>query len=181
MKKLKYICLFVLSISLFACGGETKSTEGETTESNTESSSTDFKGMELVELSQYGIDASIYIADATKGKQDLRLTDQESLEIEVGKRYGVEIVAYGLTVAEKKEELAGDLVYEIEYIEDSPNKIVYKKTIKDNEVEPEVHFLLTTELNDEPYTVQSLNKVYNEKAIQKMITSAESLTAKKPA
>ncbi|MBL4708631.1 MAG: hypothetical protein JKY48_09365 [Flavobacteriales bacterium] len=180
MKKIKSIALFTLALGLFACGEETKTSEESTTATTAEVPADDYKGMEIVNLATYGIDAEMYIADATKGKQEFRTTEWESLEIEVGKKYGIELVPFGLSVAEKKEELAGDLVYTIEYLEDTPSKIIYKKIIANNDIE-EIHFLVNVDINGEPHTIKSLNKNYNEKAIQKMAMSAESLSVKNPA
>lgn len=179
MKKIKLIALFTLCVGLFACGGDAGKTEGSTTDS-TEVAKKDYKGMEKVDLSDYGMNADIYIPSSDNGKQEFRATERESLEIEVGQNYGIEIIPFGLSINEQKEELAGDLVYHVEYVEETPNKIIYKKTIKDNDIE-EIHFIINVEINGEPYTLKSLNKSYKEKAIQKMVLSAESITAKNPA
>ena len=72
-------------------------------------------------------------------------------------------------------------MYSIEYIEETPEKLLCKKTIKDSDIDPEYHFYLTKDLNGEPFSVQSLNKVYKQKWVEKMIVSAESLTANNPA
>lgn len=182
MKKLKYTGLVVLAVTLFACGNAaTEETESTSVETAVESTENNYEGMEMVDLNGYDIPASIYIADGSKGKPDFRTTGWESLEIEVGKNFGIEIIPFGLTVAEKRTELEGDLVYEIEYLEEAPDKIVYRKTIKDSEVEPEVHFFFNKDLNGDNYTVKSLNKPYNKREIENMMIAAKSLSAKDPA
>lgn len=177
MKKIKYTSLFVLAFALFACGDKTpESTEETVTETVVEENN--YKGMEMVDLTAYDIPASIYIADKDKGKQVFNPTSRESLEIEVGKKFGIEITPFGFSVAEKKEELSNSLVYSVEFIEDSPNKIVYKKTIPESDLDPEFHFFYTTSMNGDTYSVESLNKAYTEKSIQKMVSAAESLEYK---
>ena len=181
MKKINLIGFFLFSLILISCGGETATNEGEADATTEEVATDDMKGMMMANLNEYDINASIYIPDESKGKAEFNATDWGSLEISVGKRYGVEIVPFGMTIEEKKEELAGDLVYTIEYIKDEADCIVYKKSIADSEVEAEVHFFLNIDLGGDVYEVKSLNdQAYNEKSIEKMISSAKTLTASNP-
>ena len=50
-----------------------------------------------------------------------------------------------------------------------------------DDYKPEVHFFMNVDTGGEMFEVKSLNNEYREKAIQKMVTSAESLSAKNPA
>tara|TARA_B110000503_G_C7131325_1_gene406925 strand:+ start:1294 stop:1608 length:315 start_codon:yes stop_codon:yes gene_type:complete len=101
--------------------------------------------------------------------------------VEVSDKFGIDINPFGLKVSEKKEELNGDLVYTIEYIEDTADKIIYKKSITDNEeIEAEYQFYLTKSIGGELFSLQSLPKVFSQKAIDKMILSAESVNANDP-
>ncbi len=183
MKKLQFIGAIVIAVSFVACGGDAKSTDTsspETTEP-AETKVEDYKGMELANLSDYGVDGSLQIPDKSKGPQKIQTSSIESIEIMVGNAFGIEVITFGQTVAEKKTELDGDLVYRIEYIEETPEKLLYKKTLKDSDIDPEFHFYLTKNINGELFSVQSLNKVYKQKWVEKMIVSAESLTANNPA
>jgi len=179
MKKLKFIGLFALSMSVFACGGG-ESPEAGSEAVETASAEVDYKGMEWTDLTEFGVNASLQIPNGDKGPQRIQNSATESVEIIVGTSYGIEVIPFGLTVEEKKAGLDGDLVYTIEYLEDTPDKVVYKKTIKDTDVEPEFHFLLMKEIDGESYSIQSLNKAYKQRWIEKMVISAESLTANKP-
>ena len=173
MKKLTFIAFTILG--LIACGGGENSSKENTTDESAMSEESkreaDYKGMEMLDLTPYDIYASIYIPDASKGKPEISTTDWGSIEIVVGKNYGVEVAPAGLTVEEKKAELEADLVYSIEYIEDSPDKIVYKKVIKQmaensDDYKPEVHFFMNVDTGGEMFEVKSLNNEYREKAIQ---------------
>lgn len=181
MKKIQLIAALAISASVIACGGEAKSTDSTTETSETSKPATSsvdkYKGMELVDLSEFGVFASLQIPNGEKGPVKIQNSATESVEILSGANYGIEVIPFGVSVAEKKEELDNDLVYTIEYIENTPEKIVYKKTIKDSDVEAEFHFYLTKEIDGETYSIKSLNKVFREKAVEKMIVSAESLRA----
>jgi len=182
MKKLQFIGTLIIAISIVACGGDSKSTDTsspETTES-VETKAENYKGMELANLSDYGVEGSLQIPDKSKGPPKIQTSAIESIEIMVGDAFGIEVIPFGQTVAEKKAELDGDLVYSIEYVEETPEKILYKKTIKESDIDPEYHFYITKYLNGEPFSVQSLNKVYKQKSVERMIVSAESLTANNP-
>lgn len=183
MKKLQHIGLVTLSAALFACGGGDASTTETESAVITESAASgpDYSKMEMTNLFDFGIDASLYIPNQDKGPHKLSNSAIESTEIMVGDKFGIEVIPFGSTVAEKKAELAGDLVYTIEFVEETTDKIVYKRSIAESDIDPEFHFFLTTEINGEIYSIKSLDKAYSEKAIQSMITSAESLKANVPA
>lgn len=181
MKKIKFVSLFVLALTLFACGGDAAKSDEAKTEVVEETPVVDYNGMEMIDLNPFNIPASLYIADGTKGKQDIRSTPQESVVVKVGSKFGIEIIPFGLTISEKKEELAGGLVYKIEYLEETTNKLVYKQSIPGTEMDPEFHFFYDVEINGDIYSIKSLNKEYTEKDIAKMVISAESFTEKNPA
>ena len=181
MKTIKFIGAIAISMSLFACAG---AATAESSEENTEKSAqaeVDYEGMELVDLSEFLVNASMQLPDESKGPRKIQNSATESIEIMLGDKFGIELIPFGLSITEKQEELNGDLVYNIEYLEETPDKIVYKKTIKDSKIEPEFHFFLTKEINGEPFSVKSLNKAFRKKAIEKMVLSAESLTEQNPA
>jgi len=179
MKKLQLISALAIAMSLIACGGgESSGTDNVET---SDSTSVDYSNMEQVNLFDFGVDANIQLSKEDKGPRKIQNSATESVTIEVNDKFGIEINPFGLTVAEKKEELDGDLVYTIEYIEETADKIVYKKSITDNEeIEAEHHFFLTKNIGGELYSVQSLPNVFSKKAIDKMIVSAESLAAVNP-
>jgi hypothetical protein len=181
MKIKNTLCILAVSTIMMACGGNQQK---DATESNSETEGTenasemDLNTMAEVDLSDFDLNASIYIPDDSKGKPEINTTNFGSIQIVVGKDYGIEIVPFGLTVSEKKEELEGDLVYDIEYLSESDNSIYFKRTIKDSDVKAEFHFFMTKEINGDLIEIKSLNQTYSERAIEKMIQSAKSLEEK---
>ena len=182
LKKLYLFGTLALSISLIACGGGDTPKKENTNETEiSESKSPDYSNMEKVDLTAFGVYASIQLPKAEKGPHKMENTATESVTIEVSDKFGIEITPFGLTVAEKKKELDGGLVYTIEYMEESENKLIYKKSIAESdEVEDEYHFFLTKSVDGELYSIQSLPKAFREKSIEKMIISAESVKPNNP-
>tara|TARA_R110002111_G_scaffold219779_1_gene281937 strand:+ start:472 stop:1023 length:552 start_codon:yes stop_codon:yes gene_type:complete len=182
MKKLQFIGALAISISILACGGgDATTTDSDNQTETTDSPSADYSNMEQVSLFDFGVDATIQLPKEDKGPRRIESSAAESVTVEVSDKFGIEINPFGLTVSEKKEELDGDLVYTIEYIEETADKIIYKKSITDNEeIETEFHFYVTKNIGGELFSVQSLPRVFSKKAIDKMIVSAESMNANDP-
>ncbi|MFT6166893.1 MAG: hypothetical protein ACJAV5_001431 [Vicingaceae bacterium] len=182
MKKLQFIGALAMSISILACGGgDSTKTDSDGQTEVTDSPSADYSNMEQISLFDFGVDANIQLPKEDKGPRKIETSATGSVTVEVSDKFGIDINPFGLTVSEKKEELNGDLVYTIEYIEDTADKIIYKKSITDNEeIETEYHFYLTKSIGGELFSVQSLPKVFSQKAIDKMILSAESVDANDP-
>jgi hypothetical protein len=170
---------------LFAVACDTpasKETEKETTDSAEEGKAADEEGsyenMNTVNLSEYDVFGSVKIPDESQGKPEIKTTAAGSTVVKVGNKYAIEIIPFGMSLQEKKDELNDDLVYEVNYLEEKADYIIYEKTIADSEVEPEVHFYLIKDLNGEIYGIQNVNKqAFSEKAIRDMLHSAKSLQA----
>jgi hypothetical protein len=180
MNKSKAVFILMASLFLFSCGGttETKEESNNTEELSTES----YEGMTEVNLSEFGLEATIQIPDESKGKAEITETSFGSIQIVVGQNYGIEIVPFGLSIDEKKEELAGDLVYNVEYLTENPTLIEFKRTIKESDVEEEYHFFMSKELNGEVYEIKSISEMSFKKfALKSMVNSAKSLKMKNPA
>lgn len=180
MKLLRTFTILSFSILLFACGDNSavEANENEAAEEATMKEETTLKNAVDIDLSQYDLAASISIPDESKGKAEVSLTDAGSIVIKVGTNFNLDIQAYGISVAEKKDELASDLVYEIEYIEESENSILYKKSIKDSDITPEYHFFLNKEIDGDIVEVKNgLEEFFSQKAVEKMMQSANSLKA----
>lgn len=179
MKKIQLISALAIATSIIACGGgESSGTDNVETSDSTR---VYYSNMEQVTLFDFGVDANIQLPKEDIGPRKIENSATESITIAVNDKFGIEINPFGLTVSEKKEELDGNLVYTIEYIEETADKIVYKKSITDNEeIKAEHPFFLTKNIGGELYSVQSLPNVFSKKAIDKMILSAESLAAINP-
>lgn len=174
MKIIKLSAIVFSAIFMLACSGNQKETEKTETES-----SSDYNNMIQVQLNEFGVDASMYIPDENKGKAEIEKTPYGSVEIRVGDNFGLEVVPFGQSKAEFKVELEGDLVYEVEYLEEDDHLLFYKRSIKDSDMEPEFHFFLEKKINGEIYEVKSLADMsFKENAVKEMLKSAKSIETK---
>lgn len=179
MKTKNLLFIAGLAILLAACGGNANKQNETDAESKENSNETEYSQMQLVSLSEYNIPAEIYIPNESKGKAMINENPAGGVEIKVGDRFGIEVVPFGLTKAEVKEELDNDLVYSIEYLEEDAQSMLYKKSIKDSDIDPEFHFFLEAEINGDIYEVKSINEMgFKESAAKEMLKSARSLKAK---
>ena len=177
MKKIISIAVLGLSLFLTACENSSPSNEAEESTETVETS-TPAANMEAIDLSEYDLPATISIPDASKGKAEVIMTDWGSVEIRVGSRYGIELVPFGMSVADIKGELESDLVYEINFLEATDNLLFYEKQIKDSDIDPEYHFFYTAEMEGDIVEIKSLGEAYSKGAVEAMIASARSFEAK---
>lgn len=172
MRKLRLLSLFAIIVLFSACGGgeeKSSATEEETLNEN-------YDKMIQTDLSEYGLNATIYIPDESKGKAEISETSWGSINIEVGENFGLEIIPFGMSIEDKKIELQGDLVYNTEYIEQTENLLVFTKVIKDSDMEPEVHFFYVTKVDGEQVEVKNTkDRTFRKEAVDKMVESAKSL------
>jgi|SRR5690554_442291 len=176
MKKLKITVLLLSSIVLFSCGN-TADQSDKSTENQEEVAS--YEGMDLLDLTAYNIPLDIYIPSESKGNADVVETVNGSVEISIGKRFGIEIIPFGMSIAEQKEELEGDLVYSIKYLEEDDKIMLYEKSIADSGIDPEYHFFYHIEIDGESYSVKSITgRAFTKGAVKEMMQSATSLKTK---
>ncbi|MEQ8910369.1 MAG: hypothetical protein RIC95_14325 [Vicingaceae bacterium] len=182
MKIFKISIFFVFALALIACGGNStsnNSTEAKEGKQTASEEKANYSNMKQLDLAEYNVPAFIYVLNESKGRQKIEETAYGSVQIEVGDRFGIEIVPFGLSLAEFKDELENDMVYQIESIEEGENYFIYKKTIANSGTEAEYHFFLSTELEGDLYEVKSMNeKEFGKGAIEQMLNSAKSLSSK---
>lgn len=173
MKNLNKIIILGLTSVFMACGGpeETKEESGDAT-SVEETTTEDLSGMDELALDDFQLFGSIYLPNDKKPL--VVTTDWGSTEIRVGDYFGIEILSAGISVEEFKTQLAEDLVYTIEYIEDSENLIIYSKSIEGSDIKPEVHFFMNYEGNGELFEIRSVaDESFTKPSIEKMVKSAK--------
>lgn len=137
----------------------------------------DYSDMQEVDLSEYGMMASVFVPKS--GKVEMVETSWGSVEIMVGDKFGMEVVPFGFTIAEKKDELKQSSVFETEIIEDKDNYFLYKKTIPNSEIMEEYHFFLNQTIDGEIYEVKSMADLeLKEAQARKVLKAAKSLKAK---
>ena len=183
MKKIKYLVIAFIAAGLLACGPKENSSESsnentEKSNSTQEENAVDLSNMMEIDLTDYGFTSSFFIPK-DKGKPEIAATDWGSIEIRIGKNYGLEIMPNGISIEERKAELAADIVYNYTYLEDKMNLIVYEQSIPDSDVKPETHFFFNMELNGELVEVRSLQDMsFNKRHVEVMVSSAKALSSK---
>lgn len=180
MKFNKQIILIAVATILMSCGGAANGDQDANQDATgkTDSADANYEGMVKVNLSDYNVPAEIYIPGEKEGKATINETSWGSVEITVGDNFGIEIVPFGMSKEDKKTELDGDMVYQTEYIKETDNMIIYKSSIKDSEVAPEMRFFIQKTVGDDTFEIKSMNdKAFNKRAVDVMVKSANSLTA----
>jgi hypothetical protein len=181
MKTLNKFILLGLITSIVACGGPEDNNKPESSNESSvvEENQTDTEGMEVQSLNEFELPGSILLPMTQK--PDIIKTDWGSIEIRIGDNFGIEIMPSGLSVAEHKEELAKDLVYSVEYLEETNTLLSYKKAIKDSDIKSEHHFFMNMESDGELYEIKSLAEgSFSKINIDKMIKAATSLKMNEP-
>lgn len=171
MKTLNKFILLGLVAGIVACGNKEEPKNSPEVEDTIEEA-VDLSGMEEVSLSDYQMEASIYIPN--NKKPEIMGTDWGSTEIRVGEYFGLEILPSGISVAEFKEQLATDLVYTIAYIEDSENLVIYTKSIEGSDIKAEHHFFMNVEVKGELFEIKSLAEMgFSKLSVEKMVNAAK--------
>ncbi len=177
MKKINYLIIgLTISMLSVACGGNGKVKEENSTEATAQTeANADYSGMEAVQLHDYDVPGTIYIP--VGDNMQISMNSTGATVIKRGNNFNLEILPFGLSIDEFKAELESDLVYNIEYIEDTPEYIVYQKSIADSDIEPEFHFFLVKEFNGDLYELRSAaENSFKKRDIEQMLKSAQSLS-----
>jgi hypothetical protein len=171
MKRIKRIGLIAFStVLLAACGGESSSQTEETTEETV-----NVEGMTMTNLRDHGFEGSIFVPNEEFGAPEFERTNWGSLQIRVGGRYGMELQQEPMSVEEKKAELMDEQVYTVEFIEESPNLLFWKKSIPDSGIDPEFQFFYLYQADGFNVEIKSFaSEQFSESAVNKMIQSAKS-------
>ncbi len=181
MKTIKFSLILCMGLLLAACGGSetADASSNEETSATEETQAPNMDNMEVMDLNEYDIPATIGLPHDGGGTPELTLTDFGSLIITMGDQFGIEIIPFGLGRDEFKEELKAGLVYEISFVEENEAYFVYEQQIPDSDVAPEVHFFMNKEIDGEVYEIKSLESgSFKRGAINKMLESAETFMAK---
>lgn len=97
------------------------------------------RGTQLLDLSDYFMPFSLYIPDSSRGIPNIIETSYGETEIEVGSTFHI-VVAEGGDMAMKKVEIADDLMFTNDVVEEGDDFILYKSSIADSHLDPEYHF-----------------------------------------
>lgn len=175
LTKLSHVVVIVLLFSMvfLSCG--------ESTEANQVDSTTVLLPHHMeVDISPYGFLATIQIPDTTVGIAEYNETNWGALEIKVGKGFGISIQSGEGNMELLKKDLKEDLVFTNEIIAETPNSIIYKRTIKDAEIKPLYHFFYFDTIDGYIVEVKSLDmEEYTQKNVEDMLKAAQTLKEKK--
>jgi hypothetical protein len=174
MKKLIYF-IPVMALAFISCGG---GEAGTSEEGNAEATETEMTG-KTIDLSEYGMDFTIVVPDKANLQTEVIATDWGGVEIIQGENFMLSI-AYGEGDLDLlKFDLGEDLVYKSEILEDSPDHLLYKRSIEGADVVPEHHFLYVLKIDGDAVEVQnSKDASFSEEAARAMLKSAMSLKVK---
>jgi len=171
MKNLTRIGIIACStLLMWSCGGETSSQTEETTEEVA-----NVEGMTMVNLRDNGFEGAIFLPNEDFGAPEFERTNWGSLQIRVGDRFGMELQQEPMSIEEKKAELMDEQVYTVEFIEDTPNLLFWKKSIPDSGIDPEFQFFYLYQADGFNVEIKSFaSEQFSESAVKKMIQSAKS-------
>jgi hypothetical protein len=134
--------------------------------------------MQKVELSDFGLMASIYLPQENKGPLMVEESSYGTIVMKVGERFGLEIVPFGMDIVEKRNELEQGTVFQIEVLEERQEYMLYRKFIPGSEVLEEFHIYLTKEIDGELVAVKTLDDMeLKEAQAREVLKSAKSLKA----
>ena len=180
--KLRNIALFALAFGLIACGSAGEQGAEDSTTSNEiaeQAPEVDYSQMQEVDLSEFGLMAHIYLPSEDKGPLKVEESSYGTILMNVGERFGLEVVPFAMNIVETRNELEQGTVFQIEVIEERKEYMLYRKYIEGSEVLEEYHVYLTKEINGELIAVKSLDDMeLKEAQAREVLKSAMSLQAK---
>ena len=177
MKNALIISAAALAFSLSSCDDSA----GRKVEETVQSPLVDSSKYTAVDLRKYNIDRTILVESGTPGREEIQQTATGNIEITAGERYAVVIVPNPLNLQEKKSELEADPLYQISYVEESPDHILYSKEITDSGIPAEFHFYILLDDGNETIAVQSSEMVQLKKEKAETILESFKIQKKTPA
>ena len=135
MRKIVYLFIAVITISLASCGGNSNENDNQKVES------TVLKGYEELNLSEWGFNLLIMVPKSdVYGKPEVTLTESGALQIFVGIDFGIEIMYGDADIELLKQDLKEDLVFTTDIVKEEENALVYAQNIPDAGVKTQNHF-----------------------------------------
>lgn len=184
MKPFKTL-IFAALISLCSCGGG--GSEASSTE-NTDSTASALPAILQNRVTPYNladhyIAATLLVPDSTRGIPQVVETAFGGIQLTVGSSYNIVISELaGGSIQAKAQELAEDLMYKNEIVEQGADFILYKSSITDSYVEPVFHFYALKTIGNTTYEVHDYNEEggYAESQARFMLESVNHLQPNNP-
>ncbi len=164
MKKAIILGSLILTL-LVGCGGS-ESTEGDTTNGEANMTAEDFVDMNEISLSEHGLNMQLMlpeVASATGSSIDPKIEHDQGdylWYVSIGPRFQLIIEDFGKEkekVNEEKKRL-GELgsIFEIEYLTDESNLIMYRRTLHEGQGgKPSYHCYGEVEIDGYKYVLRS--------------------------
>ncbi|MBN8703012.1 MAG: hypothetical protein J0M08_08100 [Bacteroidetes bacterium] len=135
-------------------------------------------GMTQVDLTKYGLDATINIPDSTNGTAEIVQQSWGATEIKIGQGFQLSIIEDAGDISLAKSDVAGNDVNKLKkYLIDEPTTILYESSIIENQSEYHLYAIIKT--GEKSFVVEDIKgDAFSEKEIRTMLESAKSITAK---
>ena len=171
MKKVIYLLTLIVTISIISCG------EPESENKIDKVPIVNTKGLEELDLSEYGYNLSIMVPRADmNGVADVKLSERGTLEIVIGLDYGLEIMFGDGDLELLKTDLRDGLVFDSEILKEDKNTLVYTQFIPDSGVKIQNHFMHVFKAGDNVYEIRDIvAREYGSGMIEKMLQSARTI------
>lgn len=165
MKKLFLLLAAPATLFLASCGG-----------SKNADTAAAMPGMMETTINVNGNPLTLMVPDSTVGKLQVVEQSWGATEIKVGKGFQISITEGEGDIALTKSDIAGNDVNKFKrFIKDDPNLLFWESEI----TAPECHFYAVVKPAAVSYVVEDIKgDTFDEKSVQKMIDSAQSIKAK---
>ncbi len=177
--------LTLCTLTFTACqsggsGGDSSDAEEKQTEETASENANqgELEGLVPLDLKPYDLPFTLLIPDSTTGVPKVVNQSWGSTEIQVGKKYQLEI-ALGGDLNLLKSDLKNDDMYTHEVLEETPTSIVYRSVIAGSGLKPEHHFYSVVTINGEQYEVKDMKSggPYGERSARRMMEAANQMGA----
>ena len=171
MQVFKVLLISISIVLISSCGDQTSADHDK--EGNSQDSTENLSNYTPLGLEEYGINGSILIPNDAKGETEVSENAYGGVEIRAGNDYAIEILPLATDVESKKNELANNPIYKINYIEESDDYILYSKDIENSGIDTEYHLYMVKEFADgEKYEIKTMELDNLSKASVKKILSS---------
>ena len=175
MKNLTYIILIALLAFTTSCGDS-----GPNVDTAVDENETKLKGYEELDLTPYGFEMALMVPNAVdNGEAEVIETERGTLEIKVGKSFGIEIMFGDGNIELLKQDLKESLVFTSEIIKEEEDALIYTQDIPDAGIKTTTHFFYKKQLGNDSYEIRDLiDEEYGMALIEKMLIAVKEIKPK---
>lgn len=141
----------IVALSIFAsCGQSGDAATTEEAEVVQDLPAVLVNGTSELDLSEYFMPFSMYVPDSNRGIPEVIETGYGETIVRVGPTFNM-LIAEGGDLANRKNEIANDLMYKNTIIEEGDGFMIFKSEIEGSFVDPEFHFYAVKTINGVQY------------------------------